>query len=108
MPKKRRPTVLKLELPPHPGEILARMLEERRIRVNALGVAIGVDPMRIHRIVKQLISVTPDTALRLGIYFQMDPMEWLRWQAEHDVAVLNAAFGEQLRGTIKPPPREDE
>ncbi|MFZ2311535.1 MAG: HigA family addiction module antitoxin [Methylobacter sp.] len=59
--------------PIHPGEILREdYLIPLGLSVNALANALRVPPTRLHEIVKERRSITPDTALRLARYFGGD------------------------------------
>ncbi len=71
--------------PIHPGEIL---LEEfMRPLGNRLARDIAVPPNRISKIVRGKRSITADTALRLGKYFQVSPEIWVGLQADYDLRV---------------------
>ena len=75
-----------------PGEILAeKFLKPYNLSQAGLADAIGVTRRRINEIVRNKRVITPDTALRLGKYFNMTPAYWLNlqmkvdlWNAEHD------------------------
>ncbi|OQS33699.1 addiction module antidote protein, HigA family [Chromobacterium haemolyticum] len=70
----------------HPGEILElEFLNENGITPYALAKAIDVPATRISKIIHGERSITPDTALRLGRYFDMDPQFWLNLQAHYDL-----------------------
>lgn len=59
--------------PIHPGEILREeFLVPLSMSVNALAIALRVPSTRLHEIVKERRSITPDTALRLVRYFGGD------------------------------------
>ena len=74
--------------PIHPGEILREdYLAPLGLSVNALVHALRVPSTRLHEIVKERRSVTPDTALRLARYFGGDPRSWLNLQAEYDLKI---------------------
>ena len=74
--------------PIHPGEILREdYLAPLGLSVNALAHALRVPSTRLHEIVKERRSVTPDTALRLARYFGGDPRSWLNLQAEYDLKI---------------------
>lgn len=86
----------------HPGVILqANFLDDMGISQYALAKAIGVPARRINEIVKGLRAITPDTALRLGAYFGMDPQFWLNLQAHYDMELTKEAISDQL-AKIKP------
>ena len=75
--------------PVHPGEILREeYLAPLGLSVNALAMALGVPATRIHEIVKERRSVTPDTAARLAKYFGGDAASWLTLQAIYDLKTL--------------------
>lgn len=74
--------------PIHPGEIL---LEEFLIPLELsqyrLAKDINVPARRINEIVHGQRSVSADTALRLGRYFQTTPQFWLNLQTHFDIEV---------------------
>ncbi|HEX5338550.1 MAG TPA: HigA family addiction module antitoxin, partial [Gallionella sp.] len=76
----------KLLAPIPPGEIL---LEEFMIplgiSINALARNLSVPPNRIGAIVNGKRSITADTALRLGKYFNVSPELWLDLQSDFDI-----------------------
>lgn len=72
--------------PIHPGFILREdFMEPLGISQNRLSIAIGVDVRRINSIVQGKRSITPDTALRLGVYLKTGPKVWLNLQQEYDL-----------------------
>ena len=75
------------QLPPiHPGEILMdEFLEPMGISQYRLAKDISVPPRRINEIVHGKRSITADTALRLGRYFDMSPQFWLNLQTRYDL-----------------------
>jgi len=89
----------KKKMPPvHPGEILNEdFLKPMNISQYRLAIRIGVPPRRINEIVLGKRSITPDTALRLGRFFSMEPQYWLNLQTWYDLetakdATENGAF----------------
>lgn len=83
------------KLPPiHPGEILSEeFLEPMGISQYRLAKDISVPPRRINEIVHGKRSITADTALRLGRFFNMSPQFWLNLQTRYDLEVTE----DQLR-----------
>lgn len=70
----------------HPGEILREeFLKPMQISQNALANAIGVPVPRINAIVNEARSITADTALRLGRFFNMAPQFWINLQSAYDI-----------------------
>ncbi len=58
------------------------------LSVNALANALRVPATRLHEIVKERRSITPDTALRLARYFGGDAQSWLSsLQTAYDLRV---------------------
>ena len=75
--------------PVHPGEILREdFLTPLGMSANALAIALNVPATRIHEIVKERRSITPDTAERLARYFGGDAVSWLNLQAQYDLKTL--------------------
>jgi len=72
--------------PIHPGEILLEdFLQPMGISINRLAREIEVPPGRISTIVNGKRSITADTALRLGLYFDVSPELWLNLQSGYDL-----------------------
>ena len=70
----------------HPGGLLKRQLEARRLSANRLALELGVPSGRITDILNGRRSITADTALRLGRYFGNSPRFWLDLQSQYDLA----------------------
>ena len=71
----------------HPGEILRdQYLAPLDLSARQLAVALDVPANRISDIVRERRSVTADTAIRLGRYFDTDPRFWLNLQLAHDLS----------------------
>lgn len=86
----------------HPGRILAtEFLDPLGISQNRLATELRVPAPRINAIVAGKRAITPDTALRLGRFFGMDPQFWLNLQAHYDLATEAEALGGEL-GYIRP------
>lgn len=76
-------------LPPiHPGEILREdFLKPLRISMNRLALDLRVPVTRIAEIVHERRGITPDTALRLGRYFNTSARFWMNAQSSYDLEV---------------------
>jgi len=73
----------------HPGEILLEeFMKPKKITARQVAADIDVPPSRISDIVNGRRPITADTALRLGVYFQMDPRCWLNLQSEYDMRMV--------------------
>ena len=79
------------KLPPiHPGEILKEeFLEPMGISQYRIAKDTRIPAIRISEIVRGKRSITPETAVRLGMYFNMSPQFWLNLQAPYDLEVLS-------------------
>ncbi|MBI5329512.1 MAG: HigA family addiction module antidote protein [Betaproteobacteria bacterium] len=83
----------------HPGEILLEeFMKPMGITARQLAADIDVSPSRISELVNGHRPITADTALRLGLFFNMEPRFWLNLQAEYDMRIATRT----LRKTIEP------
>ena len=68
----------------HPGEILLEdFMKPMGISARQLAADIDVSPSRISELVNGQRPITADTALRLGLFFGMEPRFWLNLQSEY-------------------------
>ncbi|MBN2761900.1 MAG: HigA family addiction module antidote protein [Bacteroidales bacterium] len=90
------------KLPPiHPGEILREeFLEKMGISQYKLAKDISVPPRRINEIVHGKRSITADTALRLGRFFNMSPQFWLNLQTRYDLEVTEDQLENRLDNEV--------
>lgn len=86
------------KLPPiHPGVILMEdFLEPMGISQYRLAKDISVPPRRINEIVHGKRSITADTALRLGRFFNMSPQFWLNHQSHYDLEMAEDILDDRL------------
>ncbi len=71
-----------------PGEVLKEdFLEAMGLSAYELAKSIGVDPMRISRIIKGTRKITADTAIRLSKYFGTSAEYWINLQSLYDLDV---------------------
>ena len=72
----------------HPGEILLEdFMKPMGISARQLAADIDVSPSRISEVVNGQRPITADTALRLGLFFSMEPRYWLNLQTEYDMRI---------------------
>jgi addiction module HigA family antidote len=69
---------------------------------ECLTLDMGVPPRRINEIVLGKRSITADTALRLGRYFDMSPQFWLGLQMDYDLDVTADVLKTRLEREAKP------
>lgn len=86
----------------HPGEILLEdFMKPMGITARKLAADIDVPPSRVSELVNSIRPITTDTALRLGLYFQMEPRFWLNLQTEYDMRIalrdLKAKIAPRIR-----------
>ena len=86
----------------HPGEILLEdFLKPMSISARQLAADIDVSPSRISDLVNGKRPITADTALRLGLFFGMEPRFWLNLQSEYDMRVAERALGARIARRIR-------
>jgi addiction module HigA family antidote len=86
----------------HPGEILLEeFMKPMGITARQLAADIDVSPSRISEIVHGRRPITADTALRLGLYFGMEPRFWINLQAEHDMRVAMRDLHDKIAPRIR-------
>lgn len=98
---RRRPARLALasRRPLHPGEFLeTRFLKPLHISQTELATALGVSRRRVNELINGHRAITPDTAVRLGVYFDNDAAFWMHLQVAWD---MHAA----MRDVVAPRPR---
>jgi len=81
----------------HPGEFLAKALEELGFSQAAFARAIGVSPTRISHVIKGARPVTAELALLFGRAFDQAPQFWLNLQGDYDLKTAEASIGPRLR-----------
>lgn len=86
----------------HPGEILLEeFMKPMGVTARQLAADIDVSPSRISELVNARRPITADTALRLGLYFGMEPRFWLNLQAEYDMRVAVRTLQDQIAPRIR-------
>lgn len=71
----------------HPGEVIKEeFLVPLGLSARELSKALGIPSNRLTEIMRGNRSVTADTAIRLGRYFETDPRFWMNLQTAHDIS----------------------
>jgi addiction module HigA family antidote len=87
--------------PIHPGEILLEeFLEPMGISQYRLAKDISVPPRRINEIVLGNRSITPDTALRLSLFFGLSERFWMNLQTRYDLEVEKDNLEDRLEKEV--------
>ena len=86
----------------HPGEVLLEdFMKPMGISARQLAADIDVSPSRISELVNGRRPITADTALRLGIFFAMEPRFWMNLQAEYDTRIATRELKDRLTSRIR-------
>ena len=87
-----------VKLPPiHPGEILEEeFLHPMNVTQYRLAKAIGVDPRRIHAIVRGERAITAETALLLSRFFGNSAAFWMGLQGQYDLECAKDRLAHRL------------
>lgn len=86
----------------HPGEILLEdFMKPLGITARQLAADIDVSPSRISEIVHGARPITADTALRLGLFFSMEPRFWLNLQTEFDMRMAKRNLQKEIEPRIR-------
>ena len=86
----------------HPGEILLEdFMKPMGITARQLAADIDVSPSRISEIVHGTRPITADTALRLGLFFSMEPRFWLNLQSEYDMRMAKRSLQNVIQPRIR-------
>jgi addiction module HigA family antidote len=77
---------MKMNDPPHPGEILRELcLEPLDITVTEAAKALGVTRKALSELLNGRSGVSPAMALRLSVAFGTTPESWLNMQQQYDL-----------------------
>jgi antitoxin HigA-1 len=86
----------------HPGEILLEeFMKPMGITARQLAADIDVSPSRISELVNGARPVTADTAIRLGLFFGMEPRFWLNLQSEYDMRIATRNLTDKIAPRIR-------
>ena len=86
----------------HPGEIILEdFMKPMGITARRLAADIDVSPSRISELVNGSRPITVDTALRLGLFFNMEPRFWLNLQTEYDMRIAVRTLLEKIAPRVR-------
>jgi addiction module HigA family antidote len=72
--------------PPHPGQFLeTRFLKPLHLSQSELARGLGISRRRVNEFVNGRRAITPDTAVRLAVYFGNDAAFWMHLQVAWDM-----------------------
>jgi antitoxin HigA-1 len=86
-----------------PGEILlTEFLNPLGISQSRLARDLNVPTRRINDIVQGKRAITPDTALRLAVYFNMTPEFWINLQSHYDLKLAKQNLLPKIERSVRP------
>ncbi len=85
----------------HPGETLREELEVRGMSAAALAHKLHIPPQRLQDIVRGQRAITPETALRLGRYFNNEAEFWMNLQTQYELAELRRTKGDKIKAEVE-------
>ncbi len=86
----------------HPGEILLKdFMKPMSITARQLSADIDVLPSRISQIIHGHRPISADTALRLGLFFGMDPRFWINLQSEYDIRIAQSTLLKKIAPRVR-------
>ena len=87
----------------NPGEVLfEEFLKPMSISQTKAAQDMEVSPRRINEIVLGKRSITADTALRLGLYFNTTEYFWINLQDDFDFEKVRRESGKKIKNSVKP------
>lgn len=88
--------------PISPGEILLEeFLKPLEISQSQLARDLNVSVGRVSDIVQGKRAISPDTALRLGIYFNMTPEFWMNLQIHYDLKLAKQNLLPKIERSVR-------
>src|SRR6266498_675585 len=89
--------------PISPGEILLEeFLKPLEISQSGLARDLNVPVRRVNDIVQGKRAITPDTALRLAVYFNMTPEFWVNLQSHYDLKLAKRNLLPKIERSVRP------
>jgi len=84
--------------PPQPGQFLeSKFLKPLRISQTELARALGVSRRRVNELINGRRAITPDTAVRLAMYFGNEAAFWMHLQVAWDMHTAAREMRASLR-----------
>ncbi|MEK9727988.1 MAG: HigA family addiction module antitoxin [Candidatus Margulisiibacteriota bacterium] len=85
-----------------PGEVIeSYIIKGLGIGVRKLAHALNVPPNRIYQIIHNKRELSVDTAIRLGLFLNMDPHFWLDIQNRFNISVFLKSHSD-IKNEIQP------
>jgi antitoxin HigA-1 len=88
--------------PIHPGEILLEeFLLPMKITQTRLAEDTGISLEEINRIVEGKSPITPNSALRLSLYFGLSERFWLNLQSRYDLETEKDKVADKIQKEVR-------
>ena len=87
--------------PIHPGRILKREIEARKLTANKLALSLRVPSGRITQILNEKRGISPETALRLSRYFGNSARFWMNLQTIYELALAERDIGSKINAEVE-------
>ena len=86
-----------------PGQVLLEeFMRPLGITQNELARRLSIPPGRVNDLVHGRRSVTPDTAVRLAVYFGTSVEFWINLQAQHDARLARRDLRPAIEKVVRP------
>ena len=86
-----------------PGEILREdFMVPMHLSMNRLALDLRVPVTRVADLIHGRRAITPDTALRLGRYFNTSPRFWLNLQSAYDLERVEDELLAEIERDVRP------
>ncbi len=86
----------------HPGEILLEeFLLPMKITQSRLAKETGIGTQTVNEIVQGKRSITPNTALRLSLYFGLSERFWLNLQSRYELEIEKDKLADRLQREVQ-------
>lgn len=89
--------------PIHPGRILKRELEARKLSANKLALILRVPSGRITQILNEKRGISAETALRLSRYFGNSAQFWMNLQTRYELTATESEMGSRINDEVQQP-----
>ena len=85
--------------PPQPGQFLeSRFMKPLGITQTELAQALGVSRRRVNELINGRRAITPDTAVRLAMFFGNEAAFWMHLQVAWDMHLAAREVRASMRG----------
>ena len=85
-----------------PSEFLGDYLDELQITQYRLAKEAGIPHATVTRIMKNTSRVTPEIAMRLGLFFGNSVQFWINCQTQYDLFILEKTKGKKIAKSVTP------